>query len=141
MVTVVVALLRGRGVVVGGLWGRAVDLVGHLLDEPESEPPLVAHQADGGLVDDLVEDHEVIVLEAVLGAVEVVVQVVLQLGLLLPHVGEVDEEAGAHVPLHVLHLLRPRRLVRLTQQVAVLQQATAPDLLGVFGRYLREWDM
>ena len=111
------SLCRGRGVVVASGWlrRRAVDLESELLDEAQCEPPLMAHEADGGLVDDLVEDHEVVVLEPVLAGVEVVVQVVLQLGLLLPHVGEVDEEARAHVSLHVLHLLRPCRLVRLAQ--------------------------
>ena len=41
------------------------------------------HQADRGLVDHLVEDHQILVLELVLGlaGLEVVVQVVFQLGL------------------------------------------------------------
>ena len=129
----------GRGGDGGGGGGRVlrgvasvrhgVNLDGEVLDEGEGEAALVAHQADGGLVHHVVQDHEVLVLEAVVGALEVVVQVVLQLGLLRPHVREVNEEPGAHVPLHVLDLLRPGRAVPAAEQVAVLEQAAPADLL------------
>ena len=93
----------------------------------------MAHQADGGLVHHLVQDHEVLVLEAVFGTLEVVVQVVLQLGSLLIDVREVDEEPRAHVPLRRLHLVRAGRPVALAEQVAVLEETPAPDLFWIPG--------
>ena len=103
-----------------GVGWRTVDAEGHVLDHRKRQPALVAHQADGGLVNNLVENHKVLVLEAVFRALEVVVQVVLKLGPLLIDVGEVDEEPGAHVPLRRLHLVRGCRAIALAEKVAVL---------------------
>ncbi|TNN47424.1 hypothetical protein EYF80_042367 [Liparis tanakae] len=64
---------------------------------------------------------------------EVVLQVGLQLAPLLAHIGEVDEEARAHVALQQFHLGVGRRAETPHQQVAVLQQAAASDLLGAPG--------
>ena len=130
---------RDRAEQVGILWRfgqrvvgwRTVDAEGHVLDHRKSQSALVTHQADGGLVNNLVENHKVLVLEAVLGALEVVVQVVFELGPLLIDVGEIDEEPGAHVPLRRLHLVRGGRTITLAEKVAVLQEASASDLFGV----------
>lgn len=64
-----------------------------------------------------------------LSADEVIPQVGLELGALLPQLREVDEESRAHIPLERLDFVRPGRPVALGQQGAVLQQATAADLL------------
>ena len=88
-----------------------VDVAGEFVDERERLPSLVAHEADGGLVDHVVEDHEEVVLEHFVGAHEVVPQITLELVALLAHVGEVDEEPRAHVPLERLDLVRIRRLI------------------------------
>lgn len=95
----------------------------------------MAHETDCGLVHHVVQDHQVVVLEPVLGAVKVVVKVVLQFSLLGVDVGEVDEEPGAHVALHVLDLLMPGGLVAIAQEVAVLQESSPADLLRVLGGY------
>ena len=57
---------------------------------------------------------------------EVVVKELAELVVLLGEVREVDEEPAAHVALHGLHLVRPGGPVVLHQQVAVLQQPSAP---------------
>jgi uncharacterized SAM-binding protein YcdF (DUF218 family) len=49
-----------------------IGLIGQLLDERQGLPPLVAHQTDGGLVDDAVKDHEIVVLEGFVGSDKVV---------------------------------------------------------------------
>jgi len=101
-------------------------------DEAERLPPLVAHQAHGALLHHLVQRGQVVVLP-VLQVQEVVLQVGLQLAPLLAHIGEVDEEARAHVALQQLHLGVGGRAETPHQQVAVLQQAAASDLLGAPG--------
>ena len=100
--------------------------------EPQGLPSLVSHQAHRTLVDHPVQGHQVVIL-AVLQAHEVVLQVGLQLALLLANVGEVDEEAGAHVALQGLHLWLRGSPEAPHQQVTVLEQAPAPDLFGVPG--------
>ena len=98
-------------------------------DEVERLPPLVAHEAHGALVHHAVQRHQALVA-LVLHAGEVVLQVRLQLPLLLADVREVDEEARAHVALQLLHgrlVLRPEAQ---RQQVAVLEEPAAADLLG-----------
>ena len=110
-------------------------LEGHVLNESQCQPQLVGHQTERGLVDHLVQDHQVMVLGLVFRALEVVVQVVFELALLLVDVGEVDEEARAHVALHSFDLVVRGRSVAAAEQVAVLQQASAADLLGIFGSY------
>ena len=91
----------------------------------------MSHQADRALVDDLIQDHEVLVLGLILRTLEMVVQVVLELGLLLAQLGEVDEKPGAHVALHGLDLLGPGWPETAAKEVAVFQEPAAPDLLGV----------
>jgi len=92
----------------------------------------MSHQAHRGLVHNLVKDHKVVVLQLRVGTLEVVVQELEKLVMLLSQVGEVDEEATAHVPLHGLHGLWPRRPVVLHQQVAVFQQTSPADFFRVF---------
>jgi len=86
------------------------NLAGEFVDERQRLTSLVTHEADGGLVDDVVEDHEEVIFEHFVGADKVVPQIALELVALLAHVGEVDEEARAHVPLERLDLVRIRRL-------------------------------
>lgn len=89
------------------------------------------HEAHRGLVHHLVQDHQVVVLQLLVRALEVIVEELDKFAVLLREVGEVDEEPTAHVPLHRLHLLRPGRAVALDQKVAVLEEAAPTDLLGV----------
>ena len=91
----------------------------------------MAHQAHGGFVDDLVQDHEVLVLKTIFRALEVIEQVVFKLRSLLIDFRKVNEEPGAHVPLGVLHLLGTRRPVALAKQVAVLEKTSASNLLRI----------
>ena len=51
-----------------------------------------------------------------------IVKVVFKFASLLVHVGEVNEEPGTHVPLSRLDLIWGRRLVVLTQEIAVLEK-------------------
>ena len=129
----------GGGLVVAGDGGGVGDDVllgqhaqGQQRDEVQGLPALVAHEAHGALVDHLAQGHEVVVLAPLLLG-EVVLQVGLQLPLLLEDVGEVDEEARAHVALQGLDLLLVGGPEVPHQQVAVLEQPPAPDLLGVLG--------
>ena len=66
----------------------------------------MSHEAYCGLVDHLVEDHQVLILELVLclAGLEVVVKVVLKLGLLLPDVRKIDEEPKDHISRSLTHL-------------------------------------
>lgn len=66
---------------------------------------------------------------------EVIAQVSLELDALLEDVGEVDEEARAHVALQLLDLFVIDRNVIPHEQVAVLQQSTAANLFGSSRRY------
>lgn len=62
---------------------------------------------------------------------EVRVQVGDELVLLLLEIAEVDEESRAHVLLERVHRGEiAHGLVAAYEQVAVLEQAAAPDLLG-----------
>lgn len=107
-------------------------LTRQLLDQRQRLPPFVAHQAHGRLVDDRVQQQQVRVLVGAGG--HVVAQVRLQFAALAHHVREVDEEARAHVALQRFDLLRPLGPVASGQQVAVLEQAAAADLLRVTRR-------
>lgn len=49
-----------------------ISLIGQLLDERQGLPPLVTHQTDGGLVDNAIKDHEIVVLEGFVGSDKVV---------------------------------------------------------------------
>ena len=93
------------------------------------------HQTERGLIDHLVQDHQVMVLGLVFRALEVVVQIVFQLALLLVDVREVNKESRAHVALHAFDLVMRGRSVASAQEVAVLQQSSASDLLWIFGSY------
>lgn len=108
-------------------------LVGHVLDERQGESALMSHETDGRLIHHLVKDHEIVVLQTVLRALEVAIEVIFQLGLLLMDVGEIDEEPGAHVAFHVLDLLRLSGFVAFAQEVAVLEKTSSSDLLGIAG--------
>jgi len=129
----------GGGLVVAGDIGQRGDgvLLGHDAqrqggDERQRLPALVAHQAHGALVHHPPQRHQELVA-LVLHAREVVLQVRLQLAVLHVDVGEVDEEARAHVALHPLHLRLGRRPEAAHQQVAVLEEPAAADLLRVAG--------
>jgi len=63
--------------------------------------------------------------------VEVIVQEFEQLVVLLGEVREVDEKPAAHVALHGFDGFRPGGPIVFHQQVAVLQQPSAPDFLRV----------
>lgn len=89
-------------------------------DEAERLAPLVAHQTHGALIHYLVESHQALV-PFMLHPSKVILQVSLQFPLLLSDVGEVDEEARAHVALHLLHVCFRRGSEPSHQQVAVLQ--------------------
>ena len=71
----------------------------------------MTHEADSGLIDNAVEDHEKVVLEGLVIADKVVPQVVVELESLLADVGKVDEEARAHVALKRLDLIRISRTI------------------------------
>ena len=66
---------------------------------------------------------------------KVVVQKLAELVVLPRQVGEVDEEPGAHVALHGLDLLWPRRPVVLHQEVAILEKTAASNFLWTLRRY------
>ena len=108
-----------------------VDLICQFLNKRKRLPPFVTHEADSRLVDDAVEDHEKVVLEGLVIADKVVPQVVVELESLLAHVGEVDEEARAHIALKRLDLIGISGTVVLDEQVAILEESTAADLLRV----------
>ena len=105
-----------------------VEAVGELLDQRQRQPTLVAHQTDGGLVHHLVQPHQILRF-GVIVVVEVVLQIRLELVALLVQIGEVDEESRAHVPFQILDLFRRFRRVTANQQVAVLEQAAAANVL------------
>lgn len=101
-------------------------------DEAERLAPLVSHQAHRALPDHVIQRGQIVILP-LLQVHKVVLQVGLQLPPLLTHVGEIYEEAGAHVPLQQFHLRVGRRAETSHQQVAVLEETTTPDLLGAPG--------
>jgi len=111
---------------------RRQHLARQLLDQRQRLAPLVTHQTDGRLVDHRVQKKQVGVLVGAAGYV--VAQVGLEFAALAEHVREVDEEARAHVALQRFDLLRPLSAVAPGQQVAVLEQTTAADLLGLTRR-------
>lgn len=130
-------------VYVGGRWsGRgllmirqplllllAQHLVGKILDQGERLPSLVPHQAHGGLLHHVVQQHQVLILEGLLlGADKVIPQVVLEFCALLADVREIDEESRAHVPLQRLYVLGLRGFVHLDQKVAILEQTASANL-------------
>lgn len=123
--------LRRMVIVVHSLSGH--QLPREFRDERQRLEPLVYHQAHGALLDHLLEHVQVLQLHVLLlGRAKVVLQIVLQLGALLVDVGEVDEEPRAHVPFQPLDAVAVvvGRVVA-QQQVAVLKQSAAPDLLRV----------
>ncbi|KAG5858084.1 hypothetical protein ANANG_G00026350, partial [Anguilla anguilla] len=132
VVEVDVLHVGGGLVVAGDVGGDGVLLGEHAQrqrgDEGEGLPPLVAHEAHRALVHHAVQRGQAVV-PPVLHAREVVLQVGLQLALLLADVGEVDEEARAHVALQRLHLGGRGRAEPPHQQVAVFEQPAAADLL------------
>ena len=65
---------------------------------------------------------------------KVVVEELAELVVLTRQVREVDEEPAAHVALHGLDLLWPGGPVVLNQEVAILEEATAADLLRALSR-------
>lgn len=114
--------------------GEHQHLIGEVVDQRQRLTSLVAHQADGTVVDDIAQQQQILILERLLFRPdEVVPQIVLQLALLLADVREVDEESRAHVSLQHLDLLGKGRPVAAHQQVAVLEQATSADLFRVAG--------
>lgn len=92
----------------------------------------MSHQAHRGLVHHLVKDHKVVILQLRVGTLEVVIQELEKLVMLLSQVGEVDEEATAHVPLHCLYCFWPCWPVVLHQEVAVFKQTSTTDFFRVF---------
>jgi hypothetical protein len=61
----------------------------------------------------------------------VVVEELYKFAVLLREVGKVYEEPTAHVSLHCLDLFWPSRSVALNQEVAILEESSSSDLLGV----------
>lgn len=115
---------------------RAEYLAGELFYQAQRLPPLVSHQTDRRFLHHRVQHRQIPVLEALLFRPDKVVpKVVFQLGPLLPIIREIYEEPRAHVPLEVLDALSVGRLVGTDEEVAVLQQSAAADLLGVSRRY------
>jgi len=109
--------------------------VGETLNELEGLSTLVPHQTDRRLVDDRAECLEVLVLQPlVLVPDEVVREIVGQLRPLVAYVGEVDEESRAHVSLQQSYVAVRRGDVTAHEEVAVLEEAPATDLLGVARR-------
>ena len=92
----------------------------------------MAHQTHSTFVHHLPQRHQVLIA-LVLYARKVVLQIRLQFPLLLADVWEVDEEARAHVALHLFHLRLRGRLESAHQQVAVLEQPATPDLFWAAG--------
>lgn len=99
-------------------------------DHVEGLPPLVPHEAHRALFHHPTQRHQVVVL-ALLLPDEVVAQVGLDFPLLLGNVGKINEEPGAHVTFQRFNFSLVRRLKVTDQQVAVLEEAAPPDLLGV----------
>ena len=92
----------------------------------------MAHKANGARVNNFVQDHEVLVLIHVLR--EMRAQIAVQFLMLLQQIGEVDEESRTHISLHHLNFLLASRAVVPRQQIAVLQESTAPNLFGISRR-------
>ncbi len=110
------------------------NLVGEIVDQGQGLPPFVPHQTHGTVVDHVAQQQQILVLERLLlWADEVVPQVVLQFGLLLADIRKVDEKSGTHVPFEHFNFLREGGPVFAHEQVTVLEQAAAPDLLRVAG--------
>lgn len=101
-------------------------------DHIEGLPSLVPHEADCALVHHPTQGHQVVVL-ALLLPDEVVAQVGLDFPLLLGNVRKINEEPGAHVTFQRFNFSLIRRLKVTDQEVAVLEEAAAPDLLRVPG--------
>ena len=93
------------------------ELVGQGPDEAEALLALVAHQAHGARVDDARQRVQVQVAGP-RRVLEVAVEVGAQLVLLLGHVAEVDEEAGAHVLLQRVHAVRGEKKRKRVQMRA-----------------------
>ena len=89
-------------------------LEGHIFNKTQREPPFMAHEAHSGLIDNLVEDHEVMVFSLVLRALEVVVQIIFKLGLLLIQIGKINEKSGTHIAFHSFDLFMRGRSVTST---------------------------
>ena len=113
--------------VVGTLILLHEDLHRHLLDKIQRLSSLVTHQTDRALVNDAVQCHQVIVFHLLV--TEVVSQVLFDLHFLLIHVREVNEEARTHVALHRSDVDVFGGRVVPYEQVAVLEESTASDLL------------
>lgn len=99
-------------------------------DEAQRLTSFVTHQAHRTFIDDAVKRGQILVF-TVLQSHEMILQIRPELASLFRHVREVDEEPGAHVALQKLHLALRSRAETPHQQVAVLQQTSAPDLLGI----------
>lgn len=68
--------------------------------------PLMPHQTHGGLLNDIVEQHQVLMFERLfLGPHKVIPQVIFQLGFLLGDIGEIDEEPRTHVSLQTFDVV------------------------------------